>query len=58
MKLFKNIMNICAAVLVALPFVACQQEELVKPSALMSDSSLTFDATDAEAQTFTIASDA
>lgn len=51
-------MNICAAVLVALPFVACQQEELVKPSALMSDSSLTFAATDAEAQTFTVASDA
>lgn len=58
MKLFKNIMNICAAMLVALPFVACQQEELVKPSALMSDSSLTFAATGAEAQTFTIASDA
>lgn len=57
MKIIKNIIRFCAAALVALPFVGCQQEELVKPSALMSDSSLTFAATDAEPQMFTIASD-
>ena len=40
-----------------MPFVACQEDELVKPSALMSDPSLTFDAIGAEPQSFTVASD-
>ena len=53
----KNIIRFCTAALTAMFFIGCQQEELVKPSALMSDSSLTFAATDAEPQTFTIASD-
>lgn len=57
-KLFNNIAKLCCAVLVAMPFVACQEDELVKPSALMSDPSLTFDAIGAEPQSFTVASDA
>lgn len=57
-KLFNNIAKFCCAVLVAMPFVACQEDELVKPSALMSDPSLTFDAIGAEPQSFTVASDA
>lgn len=56
-KLFNNIAKLCCAVLVAMPFVACQEDELVKPSALMSDPSLTFDAIGAEPQSFTVASD-
>lgn len=57
-KLFNNIAKLCCAVLVAMPFVACQEDEFVKPSALMADPSLTFDAIGAEPQSFTVASDA
>lgn len=59
MKTAGNIFRICAAVLLlALPFTGCQEDELVKPSALLSESSLTFAAEDAEPQMLTIASDA
>lgn len=57
MKLFKNIFRLCTAALIALPMVGCDQDELVKPSALLSESSLTFEAIGAEPQTLTIASD-
>lgn len=56
-RLFYNIAKICCAALVALPFTACEEDELVKPSALMSESSLTFEAVGAEPQSLTIASD-
>lgn len=57
MKIFKNILRLCAAALTALPMAGCGQDELVKPSALLSESSLTFEAIGAESQTLTIASD-
>lgn len=57
MKIFKNILRLCAAAIIALPMAGCGQDELVKPSALLSESSLTFEAIDAESQTLTIASD-
>lgn len=57
MKIFKNILRLCAAALIALPMAGCGQDELVKPSALLSESSLTFDAIGAEPQTLTVASD-
>lgn len=57
MKIFKNILRLCAAALIALPMAGCGQDELVKPSALLSESSLTFEAIGAESQTLTIASD-
>lgn len=57
MKIFKNIIRFCAAAILSLSFAGCQEAELVKPSALMSDPSLTFAATGAEPQTFTVASD-
>lgn len=57
MKIFKNILRFCAATILSLSFAGCQEAELVKPSALMSDPSLTFAATGAEPQTFTVASD-
>lgn len=57
MKIFKNILRLCAAAIIALPMAGCGQDELVKPSALLSESSLTFEAKGAESQTLTIASD-
>lgn len=57
MKIFKNIIRLCAAAIIALPMAGCGQDELVKPSALLSESSLTFEAIGAESQTLTIASD-
>lgn len=57
MKIFKNILRLCAAAIIALPIAGCGQDELVKPSALLSESSLTFEAIGAESQTLTIASD-
>ena len=57
MKLFKNILKLCAAALAAVSFFGCDEEEYVKPSALLSESSLTFEAVGAESQSLTIASD-
>ena len=57
MKIFRNILRLCAAAIIALPMAGCGQDELVKPSALLSESSLTFEAIGAESQTLTIASD-
>lgn len=57
MKIFKNILRLCAAAIIALPMAGCGQDELVKPSALLSESRLTFEAIGAESQTLTIASD-
>lgn len=57
MKIIKNILRLCAAAIIALPMAGCGQDELVKPSALLSESSLTFEAIGAESQTLTIASD-
>ncbi|HBN02080.1 MAG TPA: hypothetical protein DD383_05615, partial [Rikenellaceae bacterium] len=57
MKLFKNILRLCAAAVIALPVFGCGQDELVKPSALLSESSLTFEAIGSEPQQLTIASD-
>ena len=57
MKIFKTILRLCAAAIIALPMAGCGQDELVKPSALLSESSLTFEAIGAESQTLTIASD-
>lgn len=57
-KLLHNIVRICCAALVSIPFVACQEEDnLVKPVALMADPSLTFEAVGAEPQSLTVASD-
>ena len=58
MKSLKNISKICVAlVLLASVFCSCQQEELVKPHALLAESSLTFEAIGAKPQLLTIASD-
>lgn len=57
MKLFKNILKFCAAALATVSFFGCDEEEYVKPSALLSESSLTFEAVGAESQSLTIASD-
>lgn len=57
MKLFKNILRLCAAAVIALPVFGCGQDELVKPSSLLSESSLTFEAIGSESQQLTIASD-
>lgn len=57
MKLFKNILRLCAAAFIALPMAGCGQDELVKPNALLAESSLTFDAIGAESQSLTVASD-
>lgn len=57
-KLLHNIVKICCAALVSIPFVACQEEDnLVKPVSLLADPSLTFEAIGAEPQSLTIASD-
>ena len=58
MKLFNNILKLCAVALLASPFTGCKEEDYVKPSALITESSLTFEAKDAEPQLLTIASDA
>lgn len=57
MKIVKNIIRFCAAALAVLPIFGCSEEEYVKPSALLSESSLTFEAIGAESQSLTIASD-
>lgn len=57
MKIVKNIIRLCAAAIAVLPIIGCSEEEYVKPSALLSESSLTFEAIGAESQTLTIASD-
>ncbi len=57
MNMFKNIYKICAAALLAAGLIGCQEEEMVKPYALLAESSLTFAAQGAEAQVLTIASD-
>ena len=56
MKLINKIFSISAA-LVCVSLAGCQEEEMVKPSALLCDPSLTFAAKDAEPQTLTVASD-
>ena len=58
MKLFNNIIKFGAIALLAAAFVGCKEDELVKPNALLSESSLTFEATNAEPQELTVASDA
>lgn len=57
MKIVKNIIRFCAAALAVPPIFGCSEEEYVKPSALLSESSLTFEAIGAEPQSLTIASD-
>ncbi|MGM9786335.1 MAG: BACON domain-containing protein [Candidatus Cryptobacteroides sp.] len=57
MKIFDKIAKYCVASLALFMFAGCQQDELVKPSALMCESSLTFDATGAEPQLLKVASD-
>ena len=57
MKIFDKIFKLCAAALLVLPFTGCGEEEMEKPSALLSESSLTFDAVGAEPQTLMVASD-
>ena len=56
MKLINKIFSISAA-LVCVSLAGCQEEEMVKPSALLCDPSLTFAAKDAEPQTLTVAYD-
>ncbi|MGM9737133.1 MAG: BACON domain-containing protein [Candidatus Cryptobacteroides sp.] len=56
MKLLNKIFSISAA-LVCVSLAGCKEEEMVKPSALLCDPSLTFAAKDAEPQTLTVASD-
>lgn len=58
MKIINNLFRISAILLLASPFTSCKEEELVKPSALISESSLTFEAQNAKPQLLTIASDA
>lgn len=57
MKIINNLFRISAILLLASPFTSCKEEELVKPSALLTDSSLTFEAKAKESQSFRIASD-
>lgn len=58
MKIFYNILGMAAAAGLALSMTGCKEEQdLVKPSALLSESSLTFDAKDAAPQQLTVASD-
>lgn len=57
MKLINNLFRISAILLLAPPFTSCKEEELVKPSALLTESSLTFEAKAEESQSFRIASD-
>lgn len=57
MRIINNLFRISAILLLASPFTGCKEEELVKPSALLSESSLTFEAKAEESQSFRIASD-
>lgn len=57
MKIINNLFRISAILLLASPFTSCKEEELVKPSALLTESSLTFEAKAKESQSFRIASD-
>ena len=57
MRIINKLLKISAIALLASPFIGCKEEELVKPSALMAESSVTFEAKSAEAQSFRIASD-
>lgn len=57
MKIINNLFRISAILLLASPFTNCKEEELVKPSALLTESSLTFEAKAEESQSFRIASD-
>lgn len=57
MKIINNLFRISAILLLASPFTSCKEEELVKPSALLTESSLTFEAKAEESQSFMIASD-
>lgn len=57
MKIINNLFRISAILLLASPFTSCKEEKLVKPSALLTESSLTFEAKAEESQSFRIASD-
>ena len=57
MKIINNLFRISAILLLASPFTSCKEEELVKPSALLTESSLTFEAKAEESRSFRIASD-
>ena len=57
MRIINKLLKISAIALLASPFTGCKEEELVKPSALMAESSVTFEAKSAEPQSFRIASD-
>jgi len=58
MNKLRTYIKICAAAIMAFSsLTACQEEELQKPHALLSDPSLTFEAKGAEPQLLTIASD-
>ena len=57
MKIFDKIAKYCIAPLAAILLAGCQQDNLVKPSALMCESSVTFAARDAEPQLLRIVSD-
>lgn len=57
MRIINKLLKISAIALLASPFTGCKWEELVKPSALMAESSVTFEAKSVEAQSFRIASD-
>ena len=57
MRIINKLLKISAIALLASPFTGCKEEELVKPNALMAESSVTFEAKSAEAQSFRIASD-
>lgn len=57
MKIINNLFRISAILLLASPFTSCKEKELVKPSALLTESSLTFEAKAEESQSFRIASD-
>jgi len=57
MKIINNLFRISAILLLASPFTSCKEEELVKPSALLTESSLTFEAKAEKSQSFRIASD-
>ena len=57
MKIINNLFRISAILLLASPFTSCKEEELVKPNALLAESSLTFEAKAEESQSFRIASD-
>ena len=55
--IFNSISRFCAAVLAGSVFFGCQQEELVKPVALLAESSVTVEAKDSEGTALTVYSD-